>query len=131
VTIADSRLTGLQLTEAHLSDLTINGCRADLASFAGSRLERVTFEDCVLAQSDFLDAVLDSVRFHRCDLRGVDLRGARLRHTELRGCELADIEGVDSLRGAALEWEAIVGLAGTFAAALGVRVLDDPRDLSD
>ena len=78
--------------------------------------------------------MLDSVRLHACDLRAADLRGARLRHTEFRGCELDELEGVERLRGAALEWEAIVGHAGTWAAALGIRALpetsqDDPSGL--
>src|SRR3954468_7030010 len=124
VAIADSRLTGATLTESHLRDVTIRGCRADLSSFGFSRLERVTFEDCVLTGADFLEARLDSVRFHGCDLTEADIRGARLNACELRGCRLERLEGVASLRGAALEWPAIVELAGTWAAALGIELLD-------
>jgi uncharacterized protein YjbI with pentapeptide repeats len=125
VEIESSRLTGVSLTEATLTDVTFRGCRVDLASFGASRLERVTFDDCLLARSDFLEAQLGSVRFHGCDLRAADFRGARLRHCELRGCELAELEGVEHLRGAALEWETIVGMAGVWAAALGIAVLGD------
>ncbi len=124
MTVAGSRLTGLRLSEAELRDLTIRDCRADLASFGGSRLERVTFEGCLLSQADFLDAQLESVRFHRCDLTGADFRGARLRRCEFRRCELTDLQGVASLRGAAMEWPDIVELAGVWAAALGIGVLD-------
>ena len=56
---------------------------------------------------------------------GADFRGARLRNTEFRRCELIELQGVESLRGAALEWETIVGMAGVWAAALGIKVLDD------
>jgi uncharacterized protein YjbI with pentapeptide repeats len=31
-------------------------------------LERVTFADCVLTQSDFLESRLQHVHFHDCDL---------------------------------------------------------------
>ena len=122
--IAGSRLTGIRFSEATLRDVTIRGSRVDLASFGFSKLERVTFEDCLLTQTDFLDAQLDSVRFTDCDLTRADFRGARLRYSELRRCDLTDLQGVEGLRGAAMEWSAIVGMAGAFAAAVGVDVLD-------
>jgi uncharacterized protein YjbI with pentapeptide repeats len=125
--VQTSRLTGMVLSEATLTDVTLRGCRADLASFGFSRLQRVTFEDCLLAQTDFIDARLHSVRFHDCDLSGADFRGAELKDCEFRRCELTEIDGVTSLRGASLEWPAIVELAGTWAAALGIAVLDDTR----
>ncbi|MGI8802166.1 MAG: pentapeptide repeat-containing protein [Solirubrobacteraceae bacterium] len=123
-TLSACRMTGIRVSEATLSDVTVRGGRVDLASFASSRLTRVTFEGCLLAQTDFLDARLDSVRFDDCDLRRADFRGARLQRCEFRRCELAELQGVENLRGAALEWPAIVELAGVWAAALGVEVLD-------
>ncbi len=124
ISIDSCRLTGIQLTEATLCDVTIRDSRVDLASFGFSRLTRVTFEDCALAQSDFLEAQLESVRFHRCDLTKADFRGARLRQCEFRRSELTDLEGIQSLRGAAMEWPDIVAMVGTWAAALGIGVLD-------
>jgi uncharacterized protein YjbI with pentapeptide repeats len=123
-TIAASRLTGIRLSDASLCDVTVRDGRVDLASFGSSRLTRVTFEDCLLSQTDFLEAELDSVRFHDCNLTRADFRGARLRRCEIRRCNLTDLQGVESLRGAALQWPAIVELAGTWAAALGIEVLD-------
>jgi uncharacterized protein YjbI with pentapeptide repeats len=124
VTITSSRLTGIGLAEAVARDLTIRDCRIDLASFGFSRLERVTFEDCLLSQTDFLETQLDSVRFHGCDLTGADFRGARLKRCEFRRSDLIDLQGVESLRGAAMEWPYIVEMAGVWAAALGIEVLD-------
>lgn len=123
-TIETSRLTGIHLPEATLRDVTIQGCRVDLASFGFSRLTRVTFEDCLLAQTDFLEAQLESVRFHHCDLTRADFRGARLKLCEFRRNKLIDLQGVQSLRGAALEWLDIVEMAGVWAATLGIAVLD-------
>ena len=64
------------------------------------------------------------VRFVDCDLTEADLSGARLAHCELRGCTLDGLRGAESLRGAAMPWADIVAAAGTFADAVGVRVLD-------
>lgn len=84
----------------------------------------MTFDDCLLAQTDFLEAQLESVRFHHCDLTCADFRGARLKLCELRGCDLSGLQGVRSLRGAGLESPDIVETAGAWAAALGIGVLD-------
>lgn len=127
VRIVRSRLTGLRVAEGELRDVTIQDCRVDLASFGFSRLDRVTFQDCLLAQTDFLDARLESVSFCRCDLSHADFRGARLERCEFRRCDLAGLHGVQSLRGAAMEWPDIVNMAGLWAAALGIRVLDPPE----
>jgi uncharacterized protein YjbI with pentapeptide repeats len=124
VSIKGSRLTGVGLSNATLQDVTISDARVDLASFSLARLTRVTFEDCQLSQSDFLDAQLECVRFHRCDLSGADFRGARLDRCEFRRCELTALEGVQSLRGSAMEWSDIVSMASVWAAALGIGVLD-------
>jgi uncharacterized protein YjbI with pentapeptide repeats len=84
----------------------------------------VTFEDCVLAQTDFLEGQLDAVRFHDCDLKGADFRDARLKRCEFRRSDLTDLEGVESLRGAAMEWPDIVAMAGVWASTLGIEILD-------
>ena len=127
VAIEGSRMTGMAFAEATLRDVTLSGSRIDLASFGFSRLQRVTFEDCVLHQTDFLEAQLDEVRFHGCDLTRADFRGARLNQCEFRRCDLTGLEGVESLRGAALEWSDIVGMAGVWAGALGIERLDADR----
>jgi uncharacterized protein YjbI with pentapeptide repeats len=103
----------------------MSDCRVDLASFADAGLEQVVFERCLLAQADFQDARLRCVRFADCDLSEVDLSGARFDRCELRGCTLDGIRGAERLRGVAMPWEDIVASAGTFAAALGVSVVDD------
>jgi hypothetical protein len=45
--------------------------------------------------------------------------------TDLHGCALDGVTGAASLRGAAMPWTDVVAAAGTLAAALGIRVLDD------
>jgi hypothetical protein len=50
---------------------------------------------------------------------------ASFARCELRGCILDGMRGADRLRGVAMPWEDIVASAGTFAAAVGVTVIDD------
>ena len=68
------------------------------------------------------------MRLVDCDLTGADLSGARLAHCQLEGCTLDGLRGAESLRGAAMLWADILASAGTFADALGIRVLDDASD---
>ncbi len=119
------RLTGLQWTGGTLEDVRFDGCRIDLATFAGCRLRRVSFEDCLLAGGDLQDVVADEVRFDGCDLREVDLSGARFRASAMTRTQLDGARALDRLAGVAMSWSDVVASAGTFAAALGVRVLED------
>jgi len=125
VVVTGARLTGAQWTRGTIGDVTFRDCRIDLATFAGTTFERTAFEDCLLVQADFQEALLRSVRFDRCDLTEADLSAVRLDACELRGCTLDGVTGIDRLRGAAMPMADIVGHAGLFAAALGVRVLED------
>jgi uncharacterized protein YjbI with pentapeptide repeats len=122
------RLTGLLWTEGSLRDVVLRECRIDLASFAATTIEQTVFEECLLAQTDFQDARLRAVRFVDCDLSGADLSGARFERCELRGCTLDGIRASERLRGVAMPWPDILASAGTFADALGVRVIDDGAD---
>ena len=124
VTARGCRMTGLLWTEGVLRDVVLRDCRIDLASFAATTIEQVVFDGCILRQTDFQDAELRMVSFVDCDLTEADLSNARLAHCELRGCTLDGLRGASSLRGAAMPWADIVAAAGTFADAVGVRVLD-------
>jgi uncharacterized protein YjbI with pentapeptide repeats len=128
VEVLDSRLTGISLLEANLADVTFRGCRADLASLAGASLTRVTFEDCVLVETGFVEARLQSVRFLHCDLTAADFRDARVEGCEFRRNRLSAVQGLTSLRGAAMEWPDVVELAGELASALGIDTLDGPAE---
>ncbi len=122
---AQARLTGAELTEASLRDVTFTDCRIDLASLAAARLERVAFIDCDLRETALSEAVLRDVRFERCDLGGADLARVRLQRVVLSGCRLEGIHSVGDLRGATMPWPDIVGNAGLFATAAGIRPYED------
>ena len=124
VAVEHARLTGAELGEASLQDVTLTGCRFDLGSLAAARIERAVFADCDLRETSLAEAVLRDVRFENCDLGGVELDRVRLQRVELRGCRLDGIRSVENLRGAAMPWEDIVGNAGLFDAAAGIRATE-------
>ena len=114
----------MSFAEASLTDVVLDGCRLDLASFRFARLERVVFRDCRLEESDFHGATLVSVVFERCPLVEASLSHATLERVELRGCDLEGLRGAERLRGARMPWPDIVASAGTLAAAVGVVAID-------
>jgi uncharacterized protein YjbI with pentapeptide repeats len=123
--VVECRMTGFTWSEGLIEDTTFRGCALDLAAFRFTRFKRVTFEDCVLRDADFQDGRLESVRLLGCDLTSAGFLSARCRDVELRRCALAQLRGLDGLRGAALEWDAILELAPAMAGALGIRLLQD------
>lgn len=118
------RLTGSELAEAALTDVTFADCRLDLVGLRMGTLERVVFRNCRMAECDFYAASLIDVLFERCELRQATLSGARLKRVELRGCDLSGLRGVEALRGARMPWNDVLENAPLFAAAVGVEIID-------
>jgi uncharacterized protein YjbI with pentapeptide repeats len=119
------RLTGTELGEATLSDVTFDECRLDVTGLRHARLERVAFRDCRMTECDFHGAALTDVLFERCDLRGANVAGARIQRVELRGCDLIGLHGGEALRGARLPWNDVLENAMLFASLAGVEILVD------
>ena len=122
---AGCRMTGLALPDSTLEDVRFTDCLIDLAAFGFSRLRRVIFDGCILREADFTEARFESVRFHRCEMERTTFTGARFARSEVRGCTLEGVRGIEGLQGVGMDWSDVVGLAGTFAAALGIHVIGD------
>ncbi|HEX5246208.1 MAG TPA: pentapeptide repeat-containing protein [Gaiellaceae bacterium] len=118
------RLTGVELAEAMLSDVTFHDCRLDLVSLRIAKLERVVFRECRMAECDFYDASLTDVLFEGCELREATFSGVKLKRVELRGCDLSSLRGVEALRGARMPWNDVLENGPLFAAALGLEIVD-------
>jgi uncharacterized protein YjbI with pentapeptide repeats len=119
------RLTGIELAEATWNDVVLTECRADFAGFRQAKLARVVFQDCRLEEADFGGATLTDVVFERCELRRASFAGCRVERLELRSCTLAEVVGVEALRGARMPWDDILENAPLFAQGLGIQVLSD------
>jgi uncharacterized protein YjbI with pentapeptide repeats len=118
------RLTGSELAEATLSDLTFTDCRMDLVGLRMAKLERVVFRDCRMTECDLYEATLEDVLFIGCELREATFSGARMTRVELRACDLTAVRGVEALRGVRMLWDDILANAPLFATALGVEIID-------
>lgn len=118
------RLTGARLSEGRLTDVLLRECRIDLATFAGSTFERVTFEGCLMTGSEFQSVTADSLRLESCELVDADFSGARFARTEMRRCNLDRLQGIDGLRGVAMEWNDLLAIAPLLAAAFEIGVVE-------
>lgn len=118
------RLTGSELAEASLTDVTFEDCRLDLAGLRMARLERVVFRNCRMADCDLYGATLTDVLFDGCELREATLSKATVERVELSGCDLGGLRGVEALRGARMPWNDVLENAPLFAAALGIDLSD-------
>jgi uncharacterized protein YjbI with pentapeptide repeats len=118
------RLTGSELAEASLEDVTFVDCRLDLAGLRLAKLERVVFRDCRMEECDLYGATLTDALFERCALRQARLAKARLERVELRGCDLTGLDGVEALRGVRMPWNDVLENAPLFASAVGIETVD-------
>jgi uncharacterized protein YjbI with pentapeptide repeats len=118
------RLTGVEISEAALTDVTFVECRIDLAGLRRAKLERVVFRDCRMGECDLYAATLRDVLFDRCELPDAVFESASLTRVELRGCELRGLRGVEALRGARMPWNDVLENAPLFAQAVGIEIVD-------
>ena len=118
------RLTGAELAEAVVSDVTFDDCRLDLVNLRFAKLERVVFRDCRMNECDFEEASLKDVLFERCELREATFSSAALQRVELRGCDLTGLRGVEALRGVRMPWNDVLENAPLFALAAGIEIVD-------
>ena len=124
VELRSCRLTGAELVEASVSDVTFDDCRLDLVSLRFAKLERVVFRDCRMSECDLYEASLKDVLFERCELREATFSSATLQRVELRGCDLTGLRGVEALRGARMPWNDVLENAPLFATAVGIEIID-------
>lgn len=118
------RLTGAELGEAVLRDISFVECQLDLVALRFAKLERVVFRDCRMHEFDLYEASLKDVLFERCELREATFSGAKLQRVELRGCDLSGLRGVEALRTARLPWDDVLAHAALFAQAVGIEIVD-------
>jgi uncharacterized protein YjbI with pentapeptide repeats len=119
-----SRLTGAELREAQLSDVSFIDCRLDLVGLRFAKLERVVFRDCRMSECDFYESSLKDVLFERCQLREATFTAVSAQRIELRGCDLTGVRGIEALRNARMPWNDVLENAPLFARALDIEIID-------
>ncbi len=119
------RLTGIELAEAEIGDVTFDECRLDLASIRHAKLERVVFRDCRMGECDLYGSTLKDVLFERCELREATFSACTIERIEFRQCDLAGARGAEALRGARMVLGDVLANAAVFATALGIEIVHE------
>ncbi len=123
-TFTGVRMTGADLAYSNLEDVTFIDCRLDLSFFVNAKLNRVRFERCRLDEVDLTDANLNSVTFDGCSLPRSVWADAFLTSCEIRGCDISGSARLDRLKGVRMPLDDVIVAAGDLAKALGIDIVE-------
>jgi uncharacterized protein YjbI with pentapeptide repeats len=124
VELVASRLGSVDLHEAELGGVLVEGSRLGFVNLRGAQLRDVTFRGCRFDELDLGAARLERVAFADCTAESLLLPQARVVHLDLRGLDFAGIAGIDGLRGATVTPFQAAMMTGSLAAELGFRIAD-------
>jgi len=124
VQISDSRLTGVEFAEGRFEDCLFRNVKFNQAGFRFVNFKRVRFEDCMLAETDFSNAIFSKVTFVGCDLDATNFVSATCKDVDVTAVDLTKVKGVLGLKGATISSGQLMQLATLLASELGFRVED-------
>jgi uncharacterized protein YjbI with pentapeptide repeats len=119
------RMTGFTVSGSGLTDIQVDHALADLSEWRFASVEHAVFRDCRLTRSDWTSAKLTSVRFEDCDLTGSEFSHSEMTGVSFVGCTLAEVRGVDGLRGSTVDRATLPDLMTSMAVALGIGLAED------
>ncbi|WP_425309625.1 pentapeptide repeat-containing protein [Ammonicoccus fulvus] len=121
------RLSGLVLVGVDLTDVVIEGGKADLANFRQAAATRLWGREVSLREADFTEAQLKDCAFLDCDLAGAEFRGATLSGVSLHGSAIEEIRSPSVLaRGARIAPDQQFAYGQALLAEFGPEVSDRP-----
>jgi uncharacterized protein YjbI with pentapeptide repeats len=122
VEVRASRIGSLELYDANLRRVSFVGCKLGFMNLRGADLADVAFTDCVLEDLDLMRTTASRVALTGCRIERLEVSHASLSDVDLRGAELADISGLEGLRGVTVSIDQLLDLAPVLAGRLGIRV---------
>jgi uncharacterized protein YjbI with pentapeptide repeats len=122
VEVHASRIGSLELYDANFRRVWFVGCKLGYVNLRGSDLADVAFTDCSIEDLDLMRATASRVALTGCRVARLETTEAKLADVDLRGAQLADVSGVDGLRGATVGFDQLLDLAQVLAGRLGIRV---------
>lgn len=116
------RLSGADLGEARVRDVTLHDCALDLSSWFGAEVDRLVITGGRVQGLDLSGARLHDVRVADVALDEVVLDRVRAERVDLTDADVAPIASVAALRGCTISPAQAVALAARSARALGIHV---------
>jgi uncharacterized protein YjbI with pentapeptide repeats len=125
VEVVDSQFAGTPAYDGGWRRVQMFGCKLDSVNLRSCVLRDVTFTDCLIDHVDFSGATLVNVRFPGSTIERASFERAQLSKVDLSGAKALSLEGgYESLKGAIISRQQLIDLAPTFAALLGLTVVD-------
>jgi uncharacterized protein YjbI with pentapeptide repeats len=123
----DSLLTGgrfgaIVASRSAWTEVTLRGCKLDFVDLSAATLAGVVFEDCVVGEVDLAEARVRSVTVSGGEVRLLNVAGARVERLDISGSAVAELRGIESLRGTVISPSQLHDLAPLLAAHLGIRI---------
>ncbi|MCO5954236.1 pentapeptide repeat-containing protein [Microbacterium yannicii] len=124
VELRDSRFGSFEAYDASWRGIRFTRCKLGYVNVRAAQLLDVAFIDCTIDEIDLLDAAARRVTFESTRIGTVNASGARLTDVDLRGADIAQVVGLEGLRGATISSEQLQLMAPALAALAGIRVDD-------
>lgn len=121
-TLLRPRVGSGELYDGVLRSVLVEAGKLDLVNLRYAKLQDVRFTGCIIDDLDLTQARLTRVAFEDCRIGHLRLSAATLADVDLRNNEIRAIEGLDGLRGAAIDEDQLRLLAPALAAHLGITV---------
>ena len=117
VEFIDSKILGLNLSDASLGNVFLQSCNANLISFGYSKLKQVLFDSCSLRNADYYEANFTKVAFKECDINEASFERTPLKGIDLRSCtfdrlnvSINDLAGCEVTSNQAIGFARLLGL---------------------
>lgn len=122
--VRDSRLGSVEAYEARWSSVHFVDCKLGYLNLRGAELLDVAFTGCVIEELDLVQTTARRVRFTDTRLSRLTAQQGTFEHVDLRGADIAEIAGLDGLRGVVISPRQLHDLAPTLAAERGIVVAE-------
>lgn len=120
--VRDSRLGSVEAYDARWSSVHFIDCKLGYLNLRGAELLDIAFTGCVIEEIDLEQTTARRVRFSDTRLSRLTVQQGTFDHVDLRGADIAEIDGLDSLRGVVISPRQLHDLAPVLAAERGVVV---------
>jgi len=125
VVFRNCKILGGRFTGNRWASVVFDGCRIDYVTFESVRTSApVVFTNTRLNDVTFADCVFPGGHMSGCELQAVTFAGGRYEEFDLRGNDLSTIRGAANLDGAVIAPAQRPELAEAFVAELDLRYLD-------
>lgn len=124
VEITESRITSAEFYDASWRSVHFTGCKLGYLNLRSAEIHDLLFTDCTIDELDIAGAKLHRVAFENTRITTLEAHHATHTDTDLRGASISRINGIEGLRGAAMNQSQVADLAATLAAMIGIRTTD-------